>query len=72
MRYRLLGPLAVDVGGQPVEIAAARDRVLLAMLLLQPNRVVTLARLVDAVWGDQAPATARAQLHTCVSRLLHH
>ncbi|MFC5002905.1 BTAD domain-containing putative transcriptional regulator [Dactylosporangium cerinum] len=69
MRYRLLGPLAVDVAGRPVEIAAARDRVLLAMLLLQPNRVVTVARLVDAVWGDQAPATARAQLHTCVSRL---
>lgn len=69
MRYRLLGPLAVDVAGQPVRIAAARDRVLLAMLLLQPNRVVTVARLVDAVWGDAAPATARAQLHTCVSRL---
>jgi DNA-binding SARP family transcriptional activator len=69
VRYRLLGPLAVDVGGQPVEIAAARDRALLAMLLLQPNRVVTVARLVDAVWGDAAPATARAQLHTCVSRL---
>ncbi|MDG6106552.1 winged helix-turn-helix domain-containing protein [Dactylosporangium aurantiacum] len=69
MRYRLLGPLTVDVAGQPVRIAAARDRVLLAMLLLQPNRVVTVARLVDAVWGDAAPATARAQLHTCVSRL---
>lgn len=69
MRYRLLGPLAVDVDGRPVEIAAPRDRVLLAMLLLQPNRVVTVDRLVDAVWGDAAPATARAQLHTCVSRL---
>ncbi|MET7424927.1 BTAD domain-containing putative transcriptional regulator [Dactylosporangium sp. NPDC005555] len=73
MRYRLLGPLAVDVGvgadGRPVEVPAARDRVLLAMLLLAPNRVVSVARLVDAVWGDAAPATARAQLHTCVSRL---
>ncbi|MEV0130691.1 BTAD domain-containing putative transcriptional regulator [Dactylosporangium sp. NPDC050688] len=69
VRYRLLGPLAVDVAGQPVQIAAARDRVLLAMLLLQPNRVVTVDRLVDAVWGAAAPATARAQLHTCVSRL---
>lgn len=69
MRYRLLGPLAVDVGSRRLEISAARDRVLLAMLLLQPNRVVTLPRLVDAVWGDAAPATARAQLHTCVSRL---
>ncbi|HTJ34260.1 MAG TPA: BTAD domain-containing putative transcriptional regulator [Dactylosporangium sp.] len=69
MRYRLLGPLEVDVDGRRLEISAARDRILLVMLLLQPNRVVTLPRLVDAVWGDAAPATARAQLHTCVSRL---
>jgi DNA-binding SARP family transcriptional activator/tetratricopeptide (TPR) repeat protein len=69
VRYRLLGPLEVDVAGRRLEISAARDRILLAMLLLQPNRVVTLPRLVDAVWGDAAPATARAQLHTCVSRL---
>ncbi|MER7279470.1 BTAD domain-containing putative transcriptional regulator [Dactylosporangium sp. NPDC000244] len=69
MRYRLLGPLEVEVAGRRLEISATRDRVLLVMLLLQPNRVVTLPRLVDAVWGDAAPATARAQLHTCVSRL---
>ncbi|WP_432824339.1 BTAD domain-containing putative transcriptional regulator [Dactylosporangium sp. CA-092794] len=69
MRYRLLGPLEVEVAGRRLEISAARDRVLLVMLLLQPNRVVTLPRLVDAVWGDAAPVTARAQLHTCVSRL---
>ncbi|MGI5241367.1 AfsR/SARP family transcriptional regulator [Dactylosporangium sp. CA-139066] len=69
MRYRLLGPLEVDVAGRRLEISAARDRILLVMLLLQPGRVVTLPRLVDAVWGDAAPATARAQLHTCVSRL---
>ncbi|MFI5907745.1 BTAD domain-containing putative transcriptional regulator [Dactylosporangium sp. NPDC051541] len=72
MRYRLLGPLEVDVAGRRLEISATRDRVLLVMLLLQPNRVVTLPRLVDAVWGDNAPATARAQLHTCVSRLRRH
>ncbi|WP_433199324.1 AfsR/SARP family transcriptional regulator [Dactylosporangium sp. CS-047395] len=69
MHYRLLGPLEVDVAGRRLEISATRDRVLLVMLLLQPNRVVTLPRLVDAVWGDAAPVTARAQLHTCVSRL---
>ncbi|MEV8514490.1 BTAD domain-containing putative transcriptional regulator [Dactylosporangium sp. NPDC051484] len=69
MRYRLLGPLEVDVAGRRLEISATRDRILLAMLLLHPNRVVTLPRLVDAVWGDAAPVTARAQLHTCVSRL---
>ncbi|MEV6932517.1 BTAD domain-containing putative transcriptional regulator, partial [Dactylosporangium sp. NPDC051485] len=72
MRFGLLGPLAVDVAGRRLEISAARDRVVLAMLLLEPNRVVTLARLIDAVWGDATPVTARAQLHTCVSRLRRH
>jgi len=65
MRYRILGVLAV----RDAEITAGRERVVLAMLLLHPNRIVGADRLIDAVWGDRPPATARAQLQTCVSRL---
>ena len=65
MRYRVLGPLAA--GG--AEITAGRDRVVLAMLLLQADGVVAVDTLVDAVWHDDPPATARTQLQTCVSRL---
>ncbi|WP_212992206.1 BTAD domain-containing putative transcriptional regulator [Actinoplanes auranticolor] len=39
------------------------------MLLLHPCRIVGVDALIDAVWNDQPPATARAQLYTCVSRL---
>jgi DNA-binding SARP family transcriptional activator/tetratricopeptide (TPR) repeat protein len=69
MRYRILGPLSVTEDGQDVSITAGRDRVVLAVLLLRAGHVVSVAALVDAVWGTDPPATARGQLQTCVSRL---
>ena len=62
MRYGILGPLRPAV-------TAGRDRIVLAMLLLHPDRVVSLGELVDAVWDDDPPSTARTQLQACVSRL---
>jgi DNA-binding SARP family transcriptional activator/tetratricopeptide (TPR) repeat protein len=43
--------------------------VVLAMLLLRPGRIVGTGELIEAVWDDEPPATARGQLQTCVSRL---
>ncbi|MEV4635901.1 BTAD domain-containing putative transcriptional regulator [Actinoplanes sp. NPDC049548] len=67
--YGILGPLAVTGPAGEITITAGRDRVVLAMLLLHAGRTVTPADLVDAVWGDDAPVTARGQVQTCVSRL---
>jgi DNA-binding SARP family transcriptional activator/tetratricopeptide (TPR) repeat protein len=67
VRFRILGPLWI--GGGELEVTAGRDRIVLAMLLLHPNRIVSVDELVDAVWPDDPPATARGQLQTCVSRL---
>ncbi|MEU8237253.1 BTAD domain-containing putative transcriptional regulator [Actinoplanes missouriensis] len=50
-------------------VTATRDRIVLAMLLLRPGRIVGLGELTEAVWGAEPPATARGQLQTCVSRL---
>ena len=69
MRYRILGPLSVSVDGQHDGVTAARDRTVLAMLLLYPHRVLGPGELIDAVWGVDPPSTARGQLQTCVSRL---
>ena len=69
MRYQILGPLAVSGTGDHPAITAGRDRVVLAMLLLHPDRALGVGELVDAVWGEDPPATARNQLQTCVSRL---
>lgn len=67
MRFGILGPLLVS--GDVATITAGRDRTVLAMLLLHAGRAVPVTDLIDAVWGGRSPATARGQLHTCVSRL---
>ncbi|MEU0151099.1 AfsR/SARP family transcriptional regulator [Micromonospora fulviviridis] len=67
MRFGILGSLRVGDGGATV--TAGRDRTALAMLLLRAGRVVPVEELIDAVWEDHPPATARTQLQICVSRL---
>jgi DNA-binding SARP family transcriptional activator len=64
----ILGPLRVWCDGREVKVTR-RERVLLAMLLLQPNRPVEVARLVEAIWGDAPPRAARSRLQSCVARL---
>ncbi|NES14649.1 MULTISPECIES: AfsR/SARP family transcriptional regulator [Micromonospora] len=67
MRFRILGSLRV--GGGEATVTAGRDRTVLAMLLLRAGRVVPVEELIDAVWEERPPATARTQLQICVSRL---
>jgi DNA-binding SARP family transcriptional activator/tetratricopeptide (TPR) repeat protein len=69
MLFRLLGPLEVVTDGQVLGIRSARQRTVLAMLLLDANRIVQLARIVGAIWDDTPPSTARGQVQTCVSAL---
>lgn len=69
MRVGLLGPLAVTVDGAAVEVRAARERSLLARLACDPGAVVSDDRLLDHLWGDDPPASARATLQTYVSHL---
>ncbi|MDS0134253.1 MULTISPECIES: BTAD domain-containing putative transcriptional regulator [unclassified Amycolatopsis] len=66
--FRVLGLLQVR-GHEPVVVTARRQQVVLALLLLNGNRVVPLEVLLDALWGAAPPATARAQVQTCVSAL---
>jgi DNA-binding SARP family transcriptional activator len=69
VRFAILGPLSVTDDGRDVPITAGRDRVVLAMLLLHQGLIVSANDLIDAVWAETPPATARGQLQTCVSRL---
>ncbi|HEX6499964.1 MAG TPA: BTAD domain-containing putative transcriptional regulator [Micromonosporaceae bacterium] len=66
VRFRILGPLEVE-GAGTVRITAARQQIVLAMLLLEANKVVSVDRLVDAVWDDSPPPTAKGQIQICVS-----
>ncbi|WP_433061372.1 BTAD domain-containing putative transcriptional regulator [Dactylosporangium sp. CS-033363] len=68
MRYRLLGPLEVGTGDHVWRPRGRRERAMLTVLLLRPNRPIGLGELIDATW-DAAPATARQQVHSTVHRL---
>src|SRR5918999_5298775 len=64
--FRILGLLEVEGGGP---LGGPRQRALLRRLLLSPNRVLSVDRLVDAVWGERAPKHARGSLQVYVSHL---
>ena len=69
--FGVLGPLEVRVAGRPVAVPGARQRALLAALLLRRGSVVPFDRLVDEVFGEQPPEEARNALQTYVARLRH-
>ncbi len=69
MEFCLLGPLLVRRGGVPVAISPGMQRSLLAALALAGNKVVSVDELMDALWGDDPPRSARASLQNMVMRL---
>lgn len=72
LEYRILGPLEISSGHQPVRLPSPREQRLLAALLLTPGQLMTASELVNEVWGDRPPATARRQVHNGLSRLRQH
>jgi DNA-binding SARP family transcriptional activator/tetratricopeptide (TPR) repeat protein len=71
MAIGLLGPLQVSVAGHPIELPAGRLRPLLAALALWAGQTVSADRLATAVWDEDPPGDARANLQTNVKRLRH-
>jgi len=69
MDFRILGPLEVSSGGETLELGGQKQRALLAMLLLNANRVVAQDRLMEALWEEEPPDTAQKALQVYVSRL---
>ena len=69
LEYRILGPLEVADGEEPIALGGRNQRALLTLLLLRPNEAVSIERLVDALWGDHAPRTATTSLQNAVSQL---
>ena len=69
MQFRLLGPVEVEDDGRPLVLGSAKQRALLAILLLHANEVVSRDRLIDELWGEQPPASVSHSLDVYVSRL---
>ncbi|GAA1287978.1 AfsR/SARP family transcriptional regulator [Saccharothrix xinjiangensis] len=69
VRFRLLGDIGAEVAGLPVDPGPMMRRVVLAVLLVDPDRPVPPDVLADRVWGPDRPARAVDTLRSYVSRL---
>lgn len=70
VRFGLLGPLLVtDVVGTVVVLPAAKQRIILAALLLRANETVSADRMMEILWGASPPPSAEAAVRNYVMRL---
>jgi DNA-binding SARP family transcriptional activator len=68
-QFRILGPLEVSDETGHVALGGPKQRAVLAILVLEAGRVVPTDRLIDLLWGEEAPRTATASLQNAVGRL---
>lgn len=66
---RLLGPIEVRRGGRAIDVPGGRARALLTILALQAGQAIPAERLIDTLWGEEVPATAKTVLQGFVSKL---
>jgi DNA-binding SARP family transcriptional activator len=69
MEFRILGPLEVCSEGRELSLGGAKQRAVLAVLLMHRNEVVSTDRLIDELWSDRPPATAAKVVQVYVSQL---
>lgn len=69
MEIRVLGPIEADHEGQPLNLGGPKQRLVLAVLLARANQVVSTDRLVDEVWPNDPPASARQTVQAYVSAI---
>jgi DNA-binding SARP family transcriptional activator/tetratricopeptide (TPR) repeat protein len=69
VELRVLGQVEVLVGGTPVDLGHARQRCVLAALLVEANQVVSTDRAVNRIWGEHPPRRARQLVSNYLSRL---
>ncbi|HEY2196223.1 MAG TPA: BTAD domain-containing putative transcriptional regulator [Mycobacterium sp.] len=69
LQFGVLGPLQLRAGGAPVPLGAPKQRAVLATLLMNRNRAVSVDALIDAVWDESPVPAARTSIHSYVSNL---
>ena len=69
VEFRVLGTLEVVAGGDLVEVGGRQLRTVLALLVADAGRMVSVSRLADCLWGQDAPPDAHRTIRTYLSRL---
>jgi DNA-binding SARP family transcriptional activator len=68
-RVLLLGPIEILVAGDAVDLSGKYQRALVAILASAPGKLIPAERLIDGLWGEQPPTSARTKLQGHVSAL---
>ena len=71
LEFQVLGTFEAMADNRPIPIGSPKQRALLAMLVLDLNRVVSLDSIVDELWGARPLANPNASVQSLVSRLRH-
>ena len=69
VEFRLFGAVRARAGQELVDLGPAKQRCVLAVLLMSPGRAVAVETLIDRVWGDDPPDGARSTLYSYLTRL---
>ena len=69
LQFGVLGPLQLRSGSALVPLGAPKQRAVLAMLVMNRNRAVSVDALIDGVWGESPVPAARTSIHSYVSNL---
>jgi DNA-binding SARP family transcriptional activator len=69
VEFRVLGPVEVREDGRPLDIGSRRSRYVLGLLLLNTGRLTSAETLIDGLWPQNPPRSARAQLHNMIGHL---
>ncbi|WP_214102716.1 AfsR/SARP family transcriptional regulator [Acrocarpospora catenulata] len=69
MEFRILGQIQALSENGPIEIGWARERHILAILLLAPGQPVPVKSLISRIWDDDQASNARSQIHQNVARI---
>ncbi|SDP62839.1 AfsR/SARP family transcriptional regulator [Lentzea jiangxiensis] len=69
MQIKVLGPVEAVLNGRSVTPTAAKPRQILALLALNSRQVVSVPTLVEELWGDRPPRSARTTLQTYILQL---
>jgi DNA-binding SARP family transcriptional activator len=69
MRFQVLGPLEVTRERASIPLGGPKQRAVLAHLIVRANQVVPTDALIDQVWGEEPPESARNVLQTYISHL---
>ncbi|MER6824882.1 tetratricopeptide repeat protein [Streptosporangium sp. NPDC000563] len=72
MEFRILGPVEFWSRGQRRDLGWARERHILAVLLMTPGKPVSTESLIRKVLGENPPDNARSILYSPIARLKGH